>query len=254
MQATRRIAAALAFLAVLEAPLMKFEYPLIPAALLRRYQRFLADVELSDGSTITVHCPNTGSMRNCIVENSPCWLLDSANPKRKYRYSLERVTTPTGAVAGINSASANGLVIAAIENGVISELQGYDELAKEQRYGDEKSRIDILLSKPEEQCYIEVKSVTLEEGKGEGFFPDAVSTRGQKHLRELMAMRSQGHRAVLFFCVQHSGIKKVAAAEHIDPAYAALFKQAVNEGVEVIAYGVDLGLEGSVITKKLNVV
>lgn len=233
---------------------MKFEYPLIEATLLRRYKRFLADVELDDGSTITVHCPNTGSMRNCIVENSTCWLLDSANPKRKYRYSLERVTTPSGAMAGINSASANNLVVAAIEQGVIKELQGYPCLAKEQRYGDENSRIDVLLSSAKEQCYVEVKSVTLEEKSGEGYFPDAVSTRGQKHLRELIAMKELGHRAVLLFCVQHSGISSVAAAEHIDPAYADLFRRAKAAGVEVMAYGVTMTLSGSEIKRRLNVV
>lgn len=232
---------------------MKFEQPLITATLLRRYKRFLADVELNDGTEITVHCPNTGSMRNCIVENSPCWLLDSNNPKRKYRYSLERVTTPSGAIAGINSARANVLVVEGIENGVIHELQGYSELKTEQRYGEENSRIDVLLSGDGKHCYVEVKSVTLEEEPGEGFFPDAVSTRGQKHLRELIAMREAGHRAVLFFCVQHSGVQSVSAAEHIDKKYAELFQQAREFGVEVLAYGVSMSGDQVILDTPLMV-
>lgn len=235
---------------------MKFATPLVKATLLRRYKRFLADVILADGSQITVHCPNTGSMKQCIHPHSPCWLFDSNNPKRKYRYSLELLTTPTGAIAGINSARANRIVSEALENDRIAELQGYRTMKTEKPYGNEKSRIDIWLGDhpTADDCYIEIKSVTLEENIGEGFFPDAVSVRGQKHLRELTALTKNKKRAVLFYCVQHSAITSVAVAEHIDTQYAALYEQAKQAGVEIIAYNTALSSEELTLDRPLSVI
>src|SRR5690606_33280163 len=187
-----------------------------PALLLRRYKRFLADIRLPDGNEITIHCPNTGSMKNCLVPESPCWYSTSESKTRKYPHTLEFVTTPGGHIAGINTGRANELVEVAIRQGVIRELHAYPSLKREQVYGEEKSRIDFLLETAGGgKCYVEVKNVTLMEAEGEGFFPDAVSERGSKHLRELMAMRALGHRAVLLFCVQHTGIQSVCASEHI---------------------------------------
>lgn len=211
--------------------------------LLRRYKRFLADVRLSDGSEITIHCPNTGSMRHCVVAESPCWFSDSGNPKRKYRHTWEVATTPTGHWAGINTARANPLVREGIESGVIRELQGYDGIRAEVRYGRENSRIDFLLESETERCYVEVKSVTLMEAPGQGLFPDAVSERGRKHLRELMDIARQGDRAVLLFCVQHSGVERVAPADAIDPAYGDTLRDAMTAGVEVIAYRAEIDPE-----------
>lgn len=232
---------------------MQFSPKLRSATFLRRYKRFLVDVRLDNGEEITVHCPNTGRMTNCLVEGSPCWLSDSQNPKRKYRYSLEWVTTQAGYWAGVNTHRANTLVVEAIQSDKISELRGYDALDTEMPYGEENSRIDILLSYGIKPCYVEVKSVTLEGDEGVGYFPDAVSTRGQKHLRELMAVKEQGHRAVLFFCVQHTGIKVIRSAAHIDPLYASLLAGAMERGVEVIAYGVDFSPEKAQILTKLVV-
>lgn len=216
---------------------MKYQAPLKPATLLRRYKRFLADIALASGDEVTIHCPNTGSMKNCIVEGSPCWYSVSDNPKRKYPYTWELATTPSGHLAGINTGLANKLVKEAIENGLVSELSGYDQLRSEVKYGEEKSRIDFLLTgEGRRDCYVEVKSVTLMEESGQGLFPDAVSQRGSKHLRELMAMVEQGHRAVLFYCVQHTGIERVSPAAQIDPVYAQTLAQAIDAGVEVIAY------------------
>lgn len=216
---------------------MKYQAPLKPATLLRRYKRFLADITLASGDEVTIHCPNTGSMKNCIVEGSPCWYSVSDNPKRKYPYTWELATTPSGHLAGINTGLANKLVKEAIENGLVSELSGYDQLRSEVKYGEEKSRIDFLLTgEGRRDCYVEVKSVTLMEESGQGLFPDAVSQRGSKHLRELMAMVEQGHRAVLFYCVQHTGIERVSPAAQIDPVYAQTLAQAIDAGVEVIAY------------------
>jgi sugar fermentation stimulation protein A len=213
---------------------------LYPAQLLRRYKRFLADVRLPCGAEIVIHCPNTGSMKNCVLADSPCWYSLSDSKTRKYPQTLEVVTVPGGHWAGINSARANALVQQALAEAVIAELQGYQTQRAEVRYGQEQSRIDFLLSdhpQDERLCYLEVKSVTLMESEGQGFFPDAVSERGAKHLRELMQMRQQGHRAVLLFCVQHTGIKQVSPADHIDARYGETLRAALSAGVEVIAYG-----------------
>lgn len=215
---------------------MQFEPALQQGRLVKRYKRFLADIKLADGSEMTIHCPNTGSMRNCLFPGEAVWFSTSANPKRKYAYTWELMGTPNGGFIGIHSGSANALAEEAIHSGIIKELTGYDTLSREVKYGDENSRIDILLQgaqKPD--CYIEVKSCTLLED-GQGFFPDAVSLRGQKHLRELMHMAGVGHRAVLLFVVQHSEIFSVAPAAHIDHEYANLLKKATLSGVEVLAY------------------
>lgn len=232
---------------------MQFSPELRPATFLRRYKRFLVDVRLASGEEITVHCPNTGRMTNCLVEGSSCWLSDSQNSKRKYRYSLEWVTTQAGYWAGVNTHRANALVVEAIQEGKISELSEYDVLDTEMPYGEENSRIDILLSRGAQQCFVEVKSVTLEGDANIGYFPDAVSVRGQKHIRELIAVKEQGHRAVLFFCVQHTGIKSVQGATHIDPLYASLLREAADCGVEVVAYSVSFSPDKVQILKKLMV-
>ncbi|GAA5524743.1 sugar fermentation stimulation protein A [Microbulbifer aestuariivivens] len=214
---------------------MKFNPPLQQGILLRRYKRFLADIETADGQLITIHCPNTGSMKNCWAESTPCWYSDSGNPKRKYRHTLEVTTTPESALAGVNTGRANALVEEAIAGGIVTELQGYETVRREVRYGEENSRIDLLLSGAPGDCYVEVKNVTLAEG-GRGLFPDAVSTRGAKHLRELQKLAESGVRAVLFYCVQHSAIETVEAAREIDPAYAMALDSALAAGVEVLAY------------------
>lgn len=216
---------------------MRFEPPLKPATLLRRYKRFLADVALPDGSEMTLHCPNTGSMANCVVPDSICWYSLSANPKRKYPGTWELATTPCSHWAGINTGRANRLVEEALHGGVISELADFDNLQREVRYGSENSRVDFVLQYGSRKCYVEVKSVTLGEEGGRGWFPDAVSARGTRHLRELMEVAAQGHRAVLLYCVQHTGIERVYPADHIDPIYGRTLRQAAAQGVEVLAYG-----------------
>jgi sugar fermentation stimulation protein A len=213
---------------------------LFPAQLIQRYKRFLADIILPTGETITVHCPNTGSMKNCIKPLSPCWYSTSDSSARKYPHTLEIVTTPDGDLAGINTSRSNKLVSDAICNGIISELQGYDNIRAEVIYGNEKSRIDFLLENSEEKCFVEVKNVTLMEAKGQGLFPDAVSERGTKHLRELMHVKRVGHRAVLLYCVQHTGIEWVEPADAIDPLYGKTLREAIATGVEVIAYRAEI--------------
>ncbi|MCK9503643.1 MAG: DNA/RNA nuclease SfsA [Porticoccaceae bacterium] len=231
---------------------MEFDPPLVEAVILKRYKRFLADVRLASGEIITVHCPNTGSMKHCVVAETPCWFSLSDNPKRKLPGTLELTTTTLGFIAGVNTARPNQLVREAIESEAVKELRGYDRMRSEVKYGDENSRIDLLLENDRQQCFVEVKNVTLENSGGLISFPDAVTSRGAKHLRELMAMVAQGHRAVLFFCVQHSGAQQVTVAADIDPLYAETLKQALAAGVEVLAYGCRLSPTEIAVTRRLD--
>ena len=232
---------------------MKFKPALEQGTLIKRYKRFLADVELANGEQITIHCPNTGSMKNCNEPGSRVWFSESENKKRKYPHTWEIVEVAKKYRAGINTGRANALVEEAIEQGTVVELQGYDSLKREVKYGAENSRIDILLSNEDEDCYVEIKNVTLWIGQDQGIFPDAKTERGQKHLRELMAMKAEGHRAVLLFCVQHSGIKVVAPADEIDPKYGKILREAAEAGVEIIAYRAKLTAREIVLTESVPV-
>lgn len=225
--------------------------------LLRRYQRFLADVRLDDGAEITAHCPNTGAMTGCAAPGSRVWLSVSDNPKRKYRHTWELVQTAAG-LACIHSARANALAAEALAHGRIPELAGYAQTQREVRFGREGSRVDLLLSPGPDRpdltpCLVEVKCVTLHTADGLGLFPDAVSQRGARHLRELAAARAEGRRAVLLFCVLHSGIDRVAPAAAIDPVYAATFRAALAVGVEAIAYAADIDTTGMSLRRRLPV-
>lgn len=235
---------------------MKFSSPLHEAVLIKRYKRFLADVRLPDGSVTTVHCPNTGSMLNCAEPGSRVWYSVAANTARKYPFTWEIVEVEQRHRVGINTARANALVREALENEVIDPLRGYAKVQSEVMYGDEKSRVDFLLADnavDHRLCYVEVKSVTLGLADGVGAFPDAVTTRGQKHLRELMAMRAAGHRAVLLFCVQHTGIEQVVPADHIDPEYGSLLRAARDVGVEIAAFGAEFTEDSVTLRRQLPV-
>jgi len=234
---------------------MKFEPILEPAVLIKRYKRFLADITLPDGSERTIHCANTGAMTGCATPGNKVWYSTSDNPKRKYPNSWELSETESGHRICINTARANQLAVEAIKSGVITELQEYDQLQTEVKYGNENSRIDILLnSENKPKCYIEVKSVTLldEDKQGQGYFPDAVTTRGQKHLRELAQMAQNGSRAVLLFTVLHSGIEKVSPAHHIDANYSQLLKYAQEQGVEILCYKAQLSHHEIKLVKALD--
>lgn len=221
---------------------MLFDPPLTLATLVKRYQRFLADVQLENGEIITLHCPNTGSMLNCNVPGSRVLFSDSGNEKRKYRHTLEAVTTPSGAWAGVNTSRANLLVREAIENQQIDTLLGYTSLRREVRYGAENSRVDFLLEGHGQlpPCYVEVKNVTLEVDKRQVQFPDAVTERGSKHLRELIKVCARGDRAVLFFCVQHSSAEVFSPARDIDRVYSETLQEAMTAGVEVCIRGASI--------------
>jgi sugar fermentation stimulation protein A len=246
---------------------MKFEFPLQKGKWIKRYKRFMVDLDIGKEDVLTVHSANTGSMKNCYVEGGDAWYWDSQNEKRKYPHSLELTETPSGHVACINTSRPNYLVKEAIENGTVKELQDYEKLKTEVRYGDEKSRIDILLTGGDKDIYVEVKNTTLLEktidgqpsesgtiDEGMGYFPDSVSDRASKHLRELMRMVEGGHRAAIFFCVNHTGIKQVSPADHIDPVYGQLLREASEKGVEILAYQSHIDDAEIILKSKLPVI
>lgn len=231
---------------------MQFEQPLKKAKLIKRYKRFLADVVLEDDSETTMHVANTGAMTGCAEPNDWVWYSTSPNPKRKYPFSWELTQTQAGHFICVNTIRANTIAEEGINAGVISELSDYQTLTREVKYGEENSKIDVLLSDNNKvDCFVEVKSVTLYRGDGQGAFPDAVTTRGQKHLRELMSIKAAGNRAVLLFVVLHSGIESVSCAGDIDPKYAQLLEQAIESGVEVLVYGCTISNHGLVLDKQL---
>lgn len=222
---------------------MLFTPPLKPARLIKRYQRFLADVITPEGEIFTLHCANTGAMTGCATPGDTVWYSTSGNNKRKYAHSWELTHTQHNDWICVNTLRANSLVREAIEQNVIKALSGYSKIASEIKYGNENSRIDLLLQGINRvDCYVEVKSVTLWQEPW-GYFPDAITLRGQKHLRELQNVVAQGQRAVLFFAVLHSAIHQVAPAHHIDRQYATLLRQVRQSGVEILCYRAGLSPE-----------
>jgi len=231
------------------------DYPeLMPGTLLRRYKRFLADVRLDDGREVTAHCPNTGSMRAVNVPGCRVWLSPSDNPARKLAWTWELIELPqpdgTLAAASVQTGRANRIVEEALRAGRVPGLAGYAGLKREARVvldGGLSARLDFRLDDPERgTAFVEVKQVTLKEADGHGYFPDAVSERGRKHLEVLAALAERGERAVLLFCVAHEGIEDVAPAAHLDPAYAAILRSAAARGVEVRAQRCEVARRGGV--------
>ncbi|WP_438869457.1 DNA/RNA nuclease SfsA [Pseudomonas sp. L1(2025)] len=233
---------------------MRFNPPLEEGRLIRRYKRFLTDIETQTGELLTIHCPNTGSMLNCMVEGGQVWFSRSTDPKRKLPGTWEIAETPQGRLACVNTARANPLVEEALRAGVITELDGFTALKREVPYGQEKSRIDFRLEYPQGAAYVEVKSVTLGfDGSPVAAFPDAVTQRGAKHLRELAHLAREGVRAVQLYCVNLSGIDAVRPAVEIDAGYAAALREAKAAGVEVLAYGARVTPQEIYLDRRLNV-
>ncbi|MBI4082552.1 MAG: DNA/RNA nuclease SfsA [Candidatus Lambdaproteobacteria bacterium] len=215
---------------------MTFDPPLLKGRLLRRYQRFFADVALDSGEVITAHTPNTGSLLTCTEPGSEAYVSPADNPKRTLKYTWELVRSGR-ALVGVHTGRANGLAEEAIRAGVIAELAGYGSLRREVRYGT-NSRIDLLLEdEARPRCYVEVKNVTLARD-GMAAFPDAVTERGAKHLRELATQVRKGARAVMLFIVQRGDCEAMTPADDIDPRYGRLLRQASRKGVEALAYRV----------------
>jgi sugar fermentation stimulation protein A len=214
---------------------IRFDPPLLRGRLVRRYKRFLAEVQLDDGRLVTSHCPNTGAMTGCQTPGSRVWLQPSNNPRRKLATTWELVEAGDGNLVCIHSARANGVFEQALLDGLVPGMSGFDKLQREVRFGSEKSRADFMLEFAGMACFIEVKSVTLADGRGMGLFPDAVSERASRHLRELMAVKREGARAVLCFVVMHNGIEQVCPADQVDPHYGATLRAAKAQGVELMA-------------------
>ncbi|MBE0599441.1 MAG: DNA/RNA nuclease SfsA [Desulfuromonadales bacterium] len=210
---------------------MKLPAPLVEGKLVRRYQRFLADIELPDGRVVIAHTPNTGSMLQCAVAGHPVLISRADNPARKLDWTLELILV-NGHWVDTHTHRTNRVVEEALRAGEIAGLAGYQVIA-EQRFGT--SRLDFLLQKGEEKVYLEVKNVTLTDGGAVACFPDAVTERGRRHLHELLDAVRQGDRAVIFFLVQRGEAAAFSPADQIDPAYGRTLREVAAQGVEVIA-------------------
>jgi sugar fermentation stimulation protein A len=235
---------------------MRFAAPLIPATLIRRYKRFLADVRLATGEELTVHVANPGAMTGLAAPGARVWLSKSDNPKRKLAHSWELVEVDFGGGAelvGVNTAHPNALVAEALAAGLIPELAGYGSARREVKYG-RNSRVDVLLEHAgRPPCYVEIKNVHLMRARGLAEFPDAVTARGAKHLDELAAMVAAGHRAVMLFLIQIGSAERFGLAADIDPTYARAFERARAAGVEAIAYRCAIAADGISLAQPVTI-
>lgn len=234
---------------------MQFEKPLLPAQLVKRYKRFLADIRFEDApddsDPVTIHCPNPGAMLGLADPGMRIWLRHAKNPKAKLPYAWE-LTELDDCLVGIDTGRPNTIAEAAIPDGLVPELSGYETIRREVKYG-ENSRIDLLLTDPgKPDCYVEIKNVHLErEGRAE--FPDSKTARGAKHLAELANMVQAGHRAVMLFIVQRSDCSTFRLAEDIDPAYAAAYRAARSAGVETLCYQCAITIDGITLDRALPI-
>ncbi len=229
---------------------LPFQEPRLFATFLGRRQRFLADMELPDGTRVVAHCPNTGSMRGCLFPGHRAVLWDSRNPRRKLLYTWKAIEAD-GVWVGVDTGVPNRLVETAVEAGAIPALAGFPRVRRERRMGA-RSRVDLLLEGPRGSCFVEVKNVTLVEA-GAARFPDAVTARGLRHLEELAARVAEGHRAAMVYVVQRADGRWFEPADDIDPAYGQGLRRAMERGVEVYALGTRVTPEGVGVTGLLPV-
>lgn len=222
---------------------------LVRGILVKRYKRFLADVKLDGGKMVTAHCPNTGSMTGCCESGQPVFLSRHDNPRRKLKYTWELIQMPTSLV-GVNTLVPNRLVFRSVAAGLISELDGYETVEREVKIG-RNSRLDLRLSNgAKDRCYVEIKNCTLVEN-GVARFPDAVTTRGLKHLDELARLVDSGRRCVMFYFIQRMDARVFEPADRIDPDYGIGLRRAVKRGVEVLVYDVAIDLCGIQLNRKV---
>ena len=232
---------------------MLFSQPIAQGRLIRRYKRFLADVELENGQIITAHCANTGSMAGLTAPGLPVYLSHSSNPKRKLAWSWELVKLESGLV-GVNTAQPNRLVAEALADRKIAPLAAYPDVRPEVKYG-EKSRIDFLLTGADlPDCYVEVKNVHFSRQPGLAEFPDSVTTRGARHLAEMSLMVEQGHRALTIYVIQRTDCTSFALAGELDPAYVAAYQKAKSAGVESLAFSCDIDPNSISLARGLPIV
>lgn len=226
---------------------MKFTKPLIHGRLIKRYKRFLADVKLDNGELITAHCTNSGSMKSCLEDNAEVYLTPVDDPNRKTKFTWEMIKI-NGDWVGINTGNPNKLAFEAVKNGEIEKLKGYSEVQREVTFGD--SRFDVMAKNERETCFIEVKNVTYKEGNF-ALFPDAVTSRGKKHLETLVKVKEQGMRAVMLYVIQRMDVDKFAPAKEIDPEYSESLKSAYEKGVEIIPLQAKVTPESIIFVKEL---
>ena len=235
---------------------MKFSDPLVRGRLIKRYKRFLVDIELESGKVVVAHCANPGSMMNLLLPDAEVWLSLASNPNRKLKYTWEMIRYEDTLI-GLNTSLPNKIVEDAIQQDLVVEFTEYDSLKREVKYG-ESSRIDILLQSSNlPDCYLEVKSVTLkrpENGNNLAEFPDSVTVRGTKHLQELSGQVANGNRAAMFYLVQREDCNRLSIAGDIDPNYANAFIAAQKAGVEMLCYGCSISPEAIKIRRKLEIV
>ncbi|HBS86507.1 MAG: sugar fermentation stimulation protein SfsA [Bacteroidetes bacterium GWF2_38_335] len=227
---------------------MKFAKPLVHGRLIKRYKRFLADILLDDGSVITAHCTNSGSMKSCLEENAEVYLTPNDDPARRTKFTWEMIKINNNWV-GVNTSNPNKLAYEAVKNNLIPELTGYTIVQPEYKFED--SRFDLFAENEKEKCFIEVKNVTLKEGIY-ALFPDSVTTRGQKHLNTLIKAKSLGYRAVMLYVIQRMDVELFAPAIRIDPEYAKILRQAKKNGVEIYPYQAKVSPEEIDFTRKME--
>jgi len=222
---------------------------LIPGTLVKRYKRFLADVKLESGDLVTAHCANSGSMKECSEPGRPVYLSFHDNPKRKLKYTWEMIEMPTSLV-GVNTMVPNRLVKKSIEDGLVEQLNNYENIKSEVKVSV-NSRLDLLLTNGDkEKCFVEIKNCTFVKEEI-AYFPDAVTTRGQKHLVELQKLAKKGNRCIIFFLVQRMDAKTFSSADHIDPEYGKELRKAENNGVEIIVYDVVIDFKKIILGTKV---
>lgn len=227
---------------------MQFDNKLVHGTLIRRYKRFLADVKLDNGTEVVAHCTNSGSMKTCLEDGAEVFLTPVSDPKRKTRFTWEMIKI-NGDWVGINTGIPNKLAFDAISSGSIPELKGYTTVKREVKFGD--SRFDVYAENEHEKCFVEVKNVSMKY-ENYALFPDAVTTRGQKHLKTLMQVKSQGIRAVMLYVIQRSDVEMFAPAKEIDPNYAKILKGAYAAGVEIIPMQAKVTPESIELVRKLQ--
>ena len=230
---------------------MEFPHPLRRATLIRRYKRFLSDHRLDDGTAVTAHVANPGAMTGLLEDGAETWLSPAMNPKRKLAFGWEMVRVGRGLV-GVNTSRPNRLAAEAIEAGALPTLAGYETVRREVPYG-ERSRVDFLLeAEGRPPCYVEVKNVHLRRGP-HAAFPDSVTARGTKHLRELAQVAGAGARAVMLYIVQREDCARFTLAADVDPAYAAAFAEARARGVEALCHACRLSTDGITVDRPLPI-
>lgn len=226
---------------------MKFNDTLISGRLLKRYKRFLTDVELDNGEVVTAHCTNSGSMKTCLEPGAMVYLSPVNDPKRKTRFTWEMIEINHKWV-GINTNHPNLLVFEAVRDGLVPALSGYTDVKREVKFGD--SRFDVMASNSREVCFIEVKNVSMKVDEF-ALFPDAKTERGRKHLETLIKVKQEGMRAVMFYVIQRTDVQKFGVARDIDPQYAESLQKAVEAGVEVIAMLAEVSPGGIELSKEV---